>query len=156
MVEHQTITLAVAGSTSVPTPQAENLLPSGPREAGQRVIGHRRPAIGGAEDSGHSVHGAGPGGIDVQGSMRLPRGSTAECHVVRGYRFHRPTASGSGCLATRPRALPGGDEPGGNCRAAAGYVDAQTTLRTCTCDRRWFRRPTALPGTTLKRNKSGP
>ena len=28
-------------------------------------------------------------------------GNTAECHVVRGYRFHRPSVSGSGCLATR-------------------------------------------------------
>ena len=31
-VEHQTMNLAVTGSTPVPTPQAENLLASGPKE----------------------------------------------------------------------------------------------------------------------------
>ena len=139
-LEHQTDNLAVTGSTPVPTPQAENLPPSGPREAGQRVIGHRRPATGGAEDSGHSVPWGGSRRNRRLGEHAAAGGSTAECHVVRGYRFHRPSASGNGCLATRPRALPRGDEPGGNCRAAAGYVDAQTTLRTWTCDRRWFRR----------------
>ena len=42
MAEHQTKDLAVTGSTPVPRPQAEHLLQRGPREAGQRVIGHRR------------------------------------------------------------------------------------------------------------------
>jgi hypothetical protein len=108
------------------------------------VIGHRRPTTGSDEDSGQSVPWGGLRWNRRSTGLRLPRGSTAECHVVRGYRFHRPPASGSGCWATRPRALPGGDEPGGNGRAAAGHVDAQTTLRTCTCDRRWLRRPTAF------------
>ena len=112
-------------------------------------------ATGSGEDFGHTAHEAVPARIDAQGT-RLPRGSTAECHVVRGYRFHRPSASDSGCPATRVGACPGDDEPDGSCRAAAGFVDAQTTLRICTCDRRWFRRPTALPDTTLKRNMSGP
>ena len=55
VVEHQTKDLAVTGSTPVPTPQAKHLLRCGPREVGQRVIGHWQLATGGAEDSGQSV-----------------------------------------------------------------------------------------------------
>jgi len=88
------------------------------------VIGHWQLATGGAEDSWQSVLRDGFRRNQRATGTRLPRGSTAECHVVRGYRFHRPSASGNGCLATRPRALPGGDKPGGNCRVAEGYVNA--------------------------------
>ena len=77
-------------------------------------------------------------------------GSTAKCHVVRGYRYHRPSVSGNGCPAIRIGACPGTEKPVGNCRAADGYVNAQTTLRICTCDCQWIRRPTALLDTTLK------
>ena len=70
------------------------------------MIGHRQLATGGAKDSGPTARGAVPGGIDAQGSIRLSGGNTAECHVVCGYRFRRPPASGNGCLATCPRALP--------------------------------------------------
>ncbi len=72
-LEHQTVNLAVTGSTPVPTPQAENLPPSGPREAGQRVIGHQRPATGGAEDSGQSVPWGG-----FRRNRRLARHAAAE------------------------------------------------------------------------------
>jgi hypothetical protein len=75
-------------------------------------------------------------------------GSTAERHAVRGYRSCRPSASGSGCPANHVGARLGDDRPDGRCRAAQGQVEAQTPLRTRTCDRRWSRRPTALPGTT--------
>ena len=85
VVEHQTDNLAVTGSTPVPTPQAKHLLRCGPREAGQRVIGHRR-----VSDRRRRGFRAEPGGIVALPGTRLPCGSMAECHVVRGYRFHRP------------------------------------------------------------------
>ncbi len=58
-IEHQTVNLAVAGSTPVPTPQADQrpATNAGRRcPAGQRVIGHRRPASDGDEDSGPTAH----------------------------------------------------------------------------------------------------
>ena len=112
--------------------------------AGERPAASRIP---GSLPMGRLPEESAPDGTPTAG------GSTAECHVVRGYRFHRPSASGSGCPATCVGACPGGDKPDGSCRAAEGYVDAQTTLRTRTCDRRWSRRPTALPDTT--RNETG-
>lgn len=85
-------------------------------------------------------------------TQEIAAGSTAECHAVRGYRFDRPSASGNRCRATCVGACPGGDKPDGSCRAARGCADAQTTLRIRSCDRRWFRRPTALPDTTKCEN----
>ena len=70
------------------------------------MIGHWQLATGGVEDSGQTVPWAEHGGIGDLPGTRLPSGSMAECHVVRGYRFHRLPASGNGCLATRPRTLP--------------------------------------------------
>ena len=85
MVEHQTVNLAVTGSTPVPTPQARKGLLQAAPEAGQCVIGHRRPSDQQRENSGHTACKAVPGGIDAQGSIPvLSGGSTAECHVVRG------------------------------------------------------------------------
>ena len=51
----------------------------------------RLPAasVGGDEDSGQSVPQGGLRWNRRPTDMRLPRGSTAKCHVVRGYRFHR-------------------------------------------------------------------
>ena len=65
----------------------------------------------------------------------------------------RPSASGSGCLATRVGACPGGDKPSGSCRAAEGYVDAQTALRTRTCDRRLVPPPDGVCSDTTLNTK---
>jgi hypothetical protein len=46
--------------------------------------------VGGVEDAGQSVPWGGLRWNRRPTDMRLPRGSTAKCHVVRGYRFHRP------------------------------------------------------------------
>jgi hypothetical protein len=46
VVEHQTVNLAVTGSTPVPTPRAQKArYKGGPREAGQRAISHRLPRL---------------------------------------------------------------------------------------------------------------
>ena len=148
-VEHQTKDLAVAGSTPVPTPQAENLLhgmesiPSSPKAADVCAIGRRHGQA--YCSSGLSNNRPSGGSCDEPAAIVLPwRGSTAECHVVRGYRFHRLPASGSGCLATRDwgycPAAKSLDETAANRRARGG----SNTLRTRTCDRLTFRRPTAF------------
>ena len=70
--------------------------PAGERQAASRIPGS--PLIGLlSEESAIRRHAT-------------AGGSTAECHVVRGYRFHRPSASGSGCLATRIGACPGRED----------------------------------------------
>ena len=90
----------------------------------------------------------------AQARHAIAGGSTAECHAVRGYRFDQPSASGSGCRATWAGVCPGADKPDGSGRSARGYVDAQTTLRTCPCDRHWFRRPTALSDATRRETET--
>ena len=63
-------------------------LECGPREAGQRVIGRRRSGSG------------------VSSDTHLARGSTAECHAVRGYRFRRPRPARRSMLAPVQGGMP--------------------------------------------------
>jgi hypothetical protein len=128
-VEHQTKNLAVTGSTPVPTPRALTK-PATNAARGRRANVRSAAGVRAVRRFVPKCDGAG--------------GGTSECPVVRGYRFCLPSVDGSGCPATCGGARPVGNKPNGSCRAADGLAETEAALRTRTCDRRWFRRPTAL------------
>lgn len=87
VVEHQTVTLAVAGSTPVPDRRLQTCSECGPRVA--------------------DACGVGPGAAPCRAV-----GSTAGCHAVRGFRLDRLPASASGRPATHDQAnVPDRAEP---------------------------------------------
>ncbi len=127
-LEHRLWKLAVAGSTPVPRPQVpQTLAPSGPREAGQCVIGHRRAS----DRQRRGIRTVCPSG-DSRRNRRKPgtrfaAGSTAECHAVRGYRFDWPKGKRQWMSGDLRRGLP-------RRRQARGKLLCRPRLRRCSND----------------------